>query len=218
MSQSKANTPRRRLTANERRESLLDAALIVFARESYAAAPVNAIATAAGVTKPMLYEHFGSKQGLYLALLERESRRLLIAVAASQHDELPLDARFDRLARTMIAFVRRTPDAARILLRTPDGDETTRAAHENLRKQAHTFAVELVLADPAFRPAHGLSRKASASLHAALQGAAVEALSRWAMDHPNIAAGPLARTFVDTLWHGLQHPHPDAPGTTGIRT
>lgn len=70
-----------RLPAVARREQILDVAVQVFARSGYHGASMNAVAEAAGVTKPVLYQHFESKQGLYLALLDEVGRRLLTAIA-----------------------------------------------------------------------------------------------------------------------------------------
>ena len=70
-----------RLPAGARREQILDVAVQVFARSGYHGASMNDVAEAAGVTKPVLYQHFESKQGLYLALLEEVGRRLLNAVS-----------------------------------------------------------------------------------------------------------------------------------------
>ena len=59
-----------RLTATARREQLLEVALDVFARAGYHATSMNEVAEAAGVTKPVLYQHFESKRELYQALLD----------------------------------------------------------------------------------------------------------------------------------------------------
>src|SRR5690242_18654045 len=64
--------PRRRLKGPERRAKLLAAARDVFGREGYHAASMEAVAREAGVTKPILYDHFPSKRDLYLALLEAD--------------------------------------------------------------------------------------------------------------------------------------------------
>ncbi len=69
-----------RLPAARRREQLLEVALEVFARQGYHQASMNDIAVAAGVTKPVLYQHFESKQDLYLELLQDVSTRLHDAV------------------------------------------------------------------------------------------------------------------------------------------
>ena len=59
-----------RLTATARREQLVDIAIAVFARNGYHTTSMNDVAEAAGVTKPVLYQHFASKRDLYLALLD----------------------------------------------------------------------------------------------------------------------------------------------------
>src|SRR5438477_8464270 len=69
-----------RLPAPRRRRQLLDVALKVFADRGYHATSMNDIAEAAGVTKPVLYQHFRSKRALYLELLEDVGRRLQDAI------------------------------------------------------------------------------------------------------------------------------------------
>ena len=74
-----------RLPAAERREQLLAVALAVFADKGFHGASMNDVADAAGVTKPVLYQHFESKRELYLALIDEAGERLnqLIVAAAS---------------------------------------------------------------------------------------------------------------------------------------
>ena len=60
-----------RLTADARREQILEVALAEFANDGYHDTSMNDIAEAAGVTKPVLYQHFDSKRSLFLALLEQ---------------------------------------------------------------------------------------------------------------------------------------------------
>ena len=69
-----------RLPAAERREQLITVAMDVFAREGYHQTSMNDVAEAAGITKPVLYQHFASKRELYLALIEEAGARLLTAV------------------------------------------------------------------------------------------------------------------------------------------
>lgn len=70
-----------RLTADARREQILDVAVDVFGRSGYYGASMNDIAEAAGVTKPVLYQHFDSKSDLYRALLGAVGDRMLDAIA-----------------------------------------------------------------------------------------------------------------------------------------
>ena len=70
-----------RLPATARREQILDVALNVFADAGFHGASMNDIAVAAGVTKPVLYQHFDSKRDLYKALLDDVGNRLLEQIA-----------------------------------------------------------------------------------------------------------------------------------------
>jgi AcrR family transcriptional regulator len=69
-----------RLPAPARREQILDVAVEVFARNGFHGTSMNDVADAAGVTKPVLYQHFDSKQDLYMALLDEVGNRLLTAI------------------------------------------------------------------------------------------------------------------------------------------
>ena len=75
-----------RLTATARREQLLEVALDVFARAGYHATSMNEVAEAAGVTKPVLYQHFESKRELYQALLDEVGARMLTAIVTATAD------------------------------------------------------------------------------------------------------------------------------------
>ena len=70
-----------RLPADERRQQLLAVACDLFARSGFHETSMDDIAEAAGVTKPVLYQHFPSKRALYLELLEDTGRRLLDRLA-----------------------------------------------------------------------------------------------------------------------------------------
>jgi AcrR family transcriptional regulator len=72
------NAPR--LSADARREQILDVAIQVFGRAGYYGASMNDIADAAGVTKPVLYQHFDSKSDLYGALLDEVGARMLSSI------------------------------------------------------------------------------------------------------------------------------------------
>ena len=65
-----STTPKRRLTAEERRTGILDAALAVFSQRGYHESSIDEIAGEAGVSKALIYEHFASKQELYAELIE----------------------------------------------------------------------------------------------------------------------------------------------------
>jgi AcrR family transcriptional regulator len=71
-----------RMTAEERREQVLDATKAIAAENGFHAVSIEAVARAAGITRPIVYSHFGDLQGLLEALVERESARALTQLAA----------------------------------------------------------------------------------------------------------------------------------------
>jgi AcrR family transcriptional regulator len=90
-----------RMPRDQRRIQLLDAASEVFASKGYHAAAMDDIAEAAGVSKPVLYQHFPSKLDLYLALLDQSCDRLVEVV----EDALAsTDDNADRVIATVAAF------------------------------------------------------------------------------------------------------------------
>jgi AcrR family transcriptional regulator len=79
--------PRARLSAENRRQAVLDTACAVFFRKSYRGATTAEIAREAGITEPILYRHFGSKRDLYLACLDEAWRQFReFAVEAIEQD------------------------------------------------------------------------------------------------------------------------------------
>jgi AcrR family transcriptional regulator len=93
---------RRRLAPEVRRQQVLDAAVAVFSADGFHGASMEAVAARAGVSKPLVYAHGGSKEELFAACLHREAERLLRSVesAAGRPDEDPLA----RLRRALRAF------------------------------------------------------------------------------------------------------------------
>lgn len=110
---------RQRSAAERRRRELLEAADRVVLRDGPGAS-MNAIAAEAGITKPILYRHFGDKGGLYRALAKRHTDALLSALRAA------LDAPADRRARveatldTYLAAIEARPQVYRFLMHPSD--------------------------------------------------------------------------------------------------
>jgi AcrR family transcriptional regulator len=102
----------------ERREQLiLDVAGQVFARAGYESAAMDEIADLAGVSKPMLYQYFGSKQGLYLAYIERAGGELLERLVAAAPAEDQSTAGLKARITEFLAFVEERADGWTVLFR-----------------------------------------------------------------------------------------------------
>jgi AcrR family transcriptional regulator len=95
------NAPR--LTADARRQQIIDVAIAEFGRSGYFSTSMNDIAEAAGVTKPVLYQHFDSKAELYRALLDEVGTRMLEQIAKATSEAV--DGR-DRTERGFTAYFR----------------------------------------------------------------------------------------------------------------
>jgi len=76
-----AESSTRRLTGEQRREQLLEVAAALFSERGYRSTTMDDVAEAAGVTKPLLYQHFSSKKALYLELVDAVAHRVLTAIA-----------------------------------------------------------------------------------------------------------------------------------------
>ena len=94
-------TPRVRMTGTQRREQLIEVGRTLFAERGYEAASVEEIAGRANVSKPVVYEHFGGKEGLYAVIVDREMSTLLGMITSS----LELNRSRIRVERVALALV-----------------------------------------------------------------------------------------------------------------
>lgn len=104
-----------RLPRPARRAQLLEAAREVFVREGYHAAAMDDIADAAGVSKPVLYQHFPSKQELYLALLDLGKDELVDAVRLALSSTRDNRARVEATVAVYFSFVNDSAKTFRLI-------------------------------------------------------------------------------------------------------
>jgi AcrR family transcriptional regulator len=103
-----------RLPATARRAQLIDVARVVFAKRGYGAASLEEIASKAKVSRPVLYEHFGGKEGLYAVVIDREMEYLVRRMAESIATGAPRE-RMEQAALAFLVYVRDQPDGFAIL-------------------------------------------------------------------------------------------------------
>ena len=119
---------------------VLDAALELFAEHGYAGTSMNAIAAAAGVTKPVVYDCYPGKQALFNALLEREEKLLMGAIAerlASEPDSSDLERMIGRGYTAVFEAATERPAAWRLVFAPSSGAE----AHANNEGRARASIV-----------------------------------------------------------------------------
>lgn len=106
-----------RMTARERRNQLVEVAKQVFAEFGYDGATVEEIAARAGVSKPVVYEHFGGKEGIYAVVVDRESTALLDKITAYIHGEAGGRQMVHASALAFLHYIEEDPDGFRVLTR-----------------------------------------------------------------------------------------------------
>jgi AcrR family transcriptional regulator len=182
-----------RLPAHERRELILRVAGERFARDGYTATRLDDVAAAAGVTKPVVYRHFRSKQALYLALLERHEADLPGFLAGiDPHDPAAVVGVLER----WLDYVKANQHAWVMLFRDRGGD----AEIQRVRTRVSDRARETMAA---FVRAAGTVPPAQVDATAELLRAGLAGLALWWIDHPDApkhdvvaTAGRLAAPLV----------------------
>jgi AcrR family transcriptional regulator len=124
--------PRPRLAAPARREQILDATGEIVARQGFGAVSIQAVAAAAGISRPVVYEHFGDLPGLLEALVKREMEAATEQVADTRLPDLaggePTELMLGSLGLFLDA-VRRHPDTWRLVLMPPEGAPASLRRH-----------------------------------------------------------------------------------------
>jgi AcrR family transcriptional regulator len=135
-----------RLPAAERRDSITRAARPLFARNGYAATKLDDVAAAAGVTKPIVYRHFGSKKGLYLELLRRHQDDLptfAVGIEGPAAGGAPEEA-LRAILEVWLDYVRANLDNWSLLFRDTSGDAEIREFRTRVSVRAREVMAALI--------------------------------------------------------------------------
>ncbi|PIE27391.1 MAG: TetR family transcriptional regulator, partial [Micrococcales bacterium] len=123
--QTATRMPRARMTGQQRREQLLTVGKRLFADKGFEGTSVEEIAAKAEVSKPVVYEHFGGKEGLYAVVVDREIEYLLDAItqslAAPAHPRLLTE----RAALALLDYIEQHTNGFRILVRDSPVTQST---------------------------------------------------------------------------------------------
>ncbi|MET9328861.1 TetR/AcrR family transcriptional regulator [Tsukamurella sp. NPDC003166] len=111
------------MTAAERRSQLVDTARSVFADRGYAAATIEEVAAKAGVSKPVVYEHFGGKEGLYAVVVDREMEMVLEVFSRALLEDRS-KTRIEQITLALLTYVEERSDGFRILTRNSSVEHT----------------------------------------------------------------------------------------------
>ncbi|WP_326764226.1 TetR/AcrR family transcriptional regulator [Streptomyces sp. NBC_01591] len=215
--ESTRQAERQRTAAESRRRELLEAADRVVLRDGPGAS-MNAIAAEAGITKPILYRHFGDKGGLYRALAKRHTDALLIALRAALDAPAERRQRVESTLDTYLAAIEARPQVYRFLMHPSDdaapsteqGFDVGRHSAPLLRRLGEELA--LVIAE---RVDLGPDSDAMARIWGHGIVGMMHAAGDWWLGERPCSREQLVRSLADLLWGRLAAAG-DRPGGPGF--
>jgi AcrR family transcriptional regulator len=177
----------------QREQLMLDAAGQVFAR-GYHSASMDEIAELADVSKPLLYAYFDSKEGLYIAYINRTGQELLGRLNEAARREQPTLACLRALITAFLMFVEDHREAWIVLFGAMTASRPVAAEVAGLRHQTVEVVRHML-------EAHEASRSASSGLASAATAHAVvgagESLANWWLEHPEISRDEVADIYLE---------------------
>jgi len=196
-----------------RRKQLLRAAREVFVAQGYHAAAMDDIAERAGVSKPVLYQHFPGKLDLYLALLETHADELAERIRQAMQGSTDNKVRVHNAVSTYFDFVDSEGEAFRLVFESDLRNEpSVRALVDQMSVRVNEAITDTIAADT------GLTRERAQLLSVGLTGLS-EVTARWWLNNDRIMPKEEAVRLIESLaWRGISNfpllDHPaDHPST-----
>jgi AcrR family transcriptional regulator len=189
------------MTGKERRAQLLDIGRRLFAERGLDGTSIEEIAAQAGVSKPVVYEHFGGKEGLYAVVIDREVERFLTMANTLLEGEDTM-AKFEIAAVELLRYIQENSDGFRILVRdsNPAGSGTFASLISDIASQ-----VEHLLGD--VLKTRGYDPKL-APVYAQMLVGMVASAGQWWLDARKPRLEEMAAHLVNLAWHGLSQLDP----------
>jgi AcrR family transcriptional regulator len=190
------------MTGKERREQLLDIGRRLFAERGLDGTSIEEIAAQAGVSKPVVYEHFGGKEGLYAVVVDREVERFL-SMATRLLDGEDTMAKFEVAAVHLLRYIQENSDGFRILVRDSNptsGSGTFASLISDIASQ-----VEYILGD--VLKSRGYDPKL-APVYAQMLVGMVTSAGQWWLDARKPQLEEMAAHLVNLAWNGMRELDP----------
>ncbi|MFV0464225.1 MAG: TetR family transcriptional regulator [Nostocoides sp.] len=188
------------MTGRERREQLISVGRKLFAEKGFDGTTVEDIAASASVSKPVVYEHFGGKEGLYAVVVDREIQSLLGGIGSALSSGGTSRVLLERAAMALLDYIEGSSDGFRILVRDSVPGQQT-GSFASLISDVAT-QVEYILVD-AFKR-NRLDAKA-APLYAQMLVGMVAVPGGWWLDNRKLKKRDVAAHLVNLAWNGLSH-------------
>lgn len=189
------------MTGAQRRLQLIEVARGLFAERGLEGTSIEEIAQRAGVSKPIVYEHFGSKDNLYAIVVDREMDTLLEMVTSSLTRNRSL-YRIQQVALALLTYMEERTDGFRILVRGEATSEATR--YSSLLNDAISQVEHILASDFEKR---GFDPKLAPLYAQALVGM-VSVTAQWWLDVREPSKEVVAAHLVNLCWNGLTRLEP----------
>lgn len=201
---SKTTEPRKRLTAAARRELIVAAATELFAERGYQGASIEEIARRSGVTPPVVYDHFASKQSLYRELLESHFADLQQVWRQHFTGDDPPEQRVARSFDAWFGYIETHPFAGRMLFRDTTGDPQIAAMHAEVVAGSQAAITPLLAGEPgALDLTEAPSAETVEMVWVVLRGV-LQGLAMWWSGHPEVPREQVVAVAMNSLWVGLE--------------
>jgi AcrR family transcriptional regulator len=187
-----------RMTGTQRRAQLLDIGRALFAERGFDGTSIEEIATRAEVSKPVVYEHFGGKEGLYAVVVHREMQQLLDRVTAALQSEGHPRTVLERAALALLDYIESSTDGFRILVRDSPVAQSTGTFASLISDAAGQ--VEYILAGEF---AERDLDEAYAPMYAQMLVGMVALTGQWWLDARRPEKTEVAAHLVNLAWNGL---------------
>lgn len=199
-----------RLPREQRRQQVLAAALDVFSTAGYHAASMDEIAERAGVSKPVLYQHFPGKLDLYLALLDAGIEDLMAAARSALTGTTDNATRVRDMVNAYFAFVEEPGGAFRLVFESDLSNEPAVRQRVDAADLALARLSAAVIAEDT-----GLSEAEALLLSSGMQGMVQMASRRWLHDGATVPREEAAELIASLAWRGISgfpmtHPPTDS--------
>ena len=188
----------RRMTGKERREQLLDVGRALFAQRGFDATSVEEIAQSAGVSKPVVYEHFGGKEGLYAVVVDREMGRLLGAITGALTSTGKPRELLEGAAFALLDYIESSSDGFRILVRDSPVAQST-GSFASLISDAASQVEHIMVNQFKMR---GFDPK-NAPMYAQMLVGMVALTGQWWLDERKPDKAVVAAHLVNLAYNGL---------------
>jgi AcrR family transcriptional regulator len=204
LSRAKSQAPRKRLSAAQRRETIEDAATALFAERGYQGASIDEIARRSGVTPPVVYDHFASKQELYRSLLERHFAELRQVWRENFVGADPPGQRVARSFDAWFAYIESHPFAGRMLFRDTTGDPKIEAMHQEVAASSRAAIMGLFADQPEVEKVICPEVEQGLEMAWIVMRGVLQGLAMWWYEHPRVPRERVVATAMNALWVGWE--------------